>query len=235
MARTRPQTRLTELVETAADVFIQSRGYRRAQMEEFASRLGVSKGTLYLYVQSKEALFDLALRFADHPDTFEEPGALPVPTPESGATLAYVNSRMASDESFLAFASLATAAPSSDAHRELVDVIHALYNALYHNRRAVKLVDTCAADHPELGNTWYEAGRGGIASLLLPFIQTRVDAGHFAPVPDPGLAARYVLENCVFWAIHLHWDPHPESHNHERIEDTLIHFLVRGLVNEAGQ
>lgn len=229
MARTRPKTRLTDLVATAAEVFIRSRGYRRTQMDEIASRLGVSKGALYLCVESKEALFDLALRFADHPQTFDEPDTLPVPTPASGTTLAYVRSRMASDESFLAFAALATAASSGDASRELEDLIRALYRALYQNRRAVKLIDTCAADHPELAQMWYEAGRGSIVSLLLPFIQTRVDAGLFAALPDSELAARYVLETCVFWAIHLHWDPHPESHNHAHIEDTVIHFLVRGL------
>ena len=34
-------------------------------MDEVARQLGVSKGSLYLYVESKEALFDLCVRYAD--------------------------------------------------------------------------------------------------------------------------------------------------------------------------
>ena len=34
-------------------------------MEDIACSLGVAEGTLYVYVESKEALFDLVLRCAD--------------------------------------------------------------------------------------------------------------------------------------------------------------------------
>ena len=68
MARRTPPERLTRLVECATRVFIEQ-GYRRTQMADIAEALGVAKGTLYLYVESKDALFDLVARCADgeHP------------------------------------------------------------------------------------------------------------------------------------------------------------------------
>ena len=66
MPRQTPLDRLDRLVDVATAVFIE-RGYRRTQMADVAAALGVAKGTLYLAVESKEALFDLVVRFADAP------------------------------------------------------------------------------------------------------------------------------------------------------------------------
>jgi AcrR family transcriptional regulator len=59
MAR-RPETQLSDLIEAAIEVFI-AKGYRRTHMADVARAAGVSQGTLYNYVESKEALFYLIL------------------------------------------------------------------------------------------------------------------------------------------------------------------------------
>ena len=80
MVRRVPEQRIKDLLAAATVVFIE-RGYRRAQMADVARELGVAKGTLYLYVEGKAALFDAALRYAageiDDPDAL----TLPIPTP----------------------------------------------------------------------------------------------------------------------------------------------------------
>jgi len=66
------------------------------QMADVADALGVAKGTIYGYVESKEALLDTALRFADgHP--VPGPSSFPWKTPRAGATVAYVRERLASE------------------------------------------------------------------------------------------------------------------------------------------
>ena len=82
MARSVPLDRLDALVDAATGVFI-AQGYRRAQMADVAAVLGLAKGTLYLYVESKEALFDLVVRYADAPRPIPPPRQLPVPTPKA--------------------------------------------------------------------------------------------------------------------------------------------------------
>ena len=53
--------RLRELVEAALGVFCRQ-GYERAQVADVAKVMGVAVGTIYLYVEGKEALFDLVIR-----------------------------------------------------------------------------------------------------------------------------------------------------------------------------
>jgi AcrR family transcriptional regulator len=52
----RPDARPEEILEAALDTFRHC-GFARARLEEVAKRAGVSKGTVYLYFDSKEALF----------------------------------------------------------------------------------------------------------------------------------------------------------------------------------
>ena len=52
----RKQDRPGELLEAALDLFVE-KGFAATRVEEVALRAGVSKGTLFLYFQSKEELF----------------------------------------------------------------------------------------------------------------------------------------------------------------------------------
>src|SRR5437773_2024759 len=87
MARTRPVTRIDELADTAARVFT-TRGYRRTQMADVARAVGLAPGTLYLYVASKEALFDLVVQRA-----FRD-GEPPPPPPLLQRLTEYLERRM---------------------------------------------------------------------------------------------------------------------------------------------
>ena len=93
MARSTPPDRFDALIRAATAVFLRQ-GYRRTQMADVAEELGVAKGTLYLYVESKEALFEQALLHADRAEPIPLPRTLPIPTPRPGGTLRKVKQRM---------------------------------------------------------------------------------------------------------------------------------------------
>jgi AcrR family transcriptional regulator len=57
----RPEARPEEIIDAAEAVFSEC-GFDRAKLEEVARRAGVSKGTLYLYFDSKESLFRAMIR-----------------------------------------------------------------------------------------------------------------------------------------------------------------------------
>lgn len=57
----RKEARPAELTAAALALFVE-RGYAATRLEDVASRAGVSKGTLYLYFDSKEALFKAVVR-----------------------------------------------------------------------------------------------------------------------------------------------------------------------------
>lgn len=62
----RKDARPGELMSAALDVFAE-RGFAATRLEEVASRAGVSKGTVYLYFESKEALFKASVETAITP------------------------------------------------------------------------------------------------------------------------------------------------------------------------
>ena len=57
----RKEARPAELLEAALALFVE-KGYAATRVEEVAARAGVSKGTLFLYFPSKEALFKAVVR-----------------------------------------------------------------------------------------------------------------------------------------------------------------------------
>src|SRR5690349_15140009 len=65
----RKEARPAELAAAALDLFVE-RGFTATRLEDVARRAGVTKGTMYLYFDSKEALFKEAVRQAMIP-TFE--------------------------------------------------------------------------------------------------------------------------------------------------------------------
>ena len=57
----RKEARPTELTAAALALFVE-KGFSATRLEDVASRAGVSKGTLYLYFDSKEALFKAVIQ-----------------------------------------------------------------------------------------------------------------------------------------------------------------------------
>lgn len=59
----RKEARPAEILEAAMQVFVE-RGYAATRLEDVAARAGVTKGTMYLYFESKEAVFKEMVRTA---------------------------------------------------------------------------------------------------------------------------------------------------------------------------
>ena len=72
----RKEARPGELLDAALDLFVE-KGFAATRVEEVAARAGVSKGTLFLYFQSKDELFkavvreNISGRFPEWNDEFE--------------------------------------------------------------------------------------------------------------------------------------------------------------------
>ena len=75
-------TRRQAILDAALSVFAEH-GFEAARLDEVAARAGVAKGTLYLYFQHKEALFEELMRGAVAPviDTLSKVAANPAMPP----------------------------------------------------------------------------------------------------------------------------------------------------------
>jgi len=231
MARAIPADRFQQLVDCATQVFIEQ-GYARTQMADVAEAMGVAKGTLYLYVESKEALFDLVVRslHPEHPVT--TPSKLPHPTPRPGATQQYLRKRVAKQAPSPALLTALARKRVADPRAELAEVIREIYRSLSRNRRGIKLMDRSAQFHPELAAVWFDGGRGALIRGLSSYLKSRIERQLFRPVPDTDVAARVILETLVTWAVHRHWDPSPQKIDDQIAEDTVVQFIVGGLTPE---
>ncbi|MEX2207019.1 MAG: helix-turn-helix domain-containing protein [Myxococcota bacterium] len=233
MSRSIPKDRFHDLVEAATAVFLEQ-GYRRTQIADVAARMGLAKGSIYTYVESKEALFDCVLRYAEHAGPIELPGTLPVPTPPAEATLQLVEERLAEEGSLPALNAALARARVVDVSAELESVLGELYDSLARHRTAIKLLERCAHDYPELAKLWHRAGREGALSLLGRYLDDRARRGRVRRFEDGAVAARIVLETLVFWAVHRHWDPSPQSVEENSARRTVLAFLIGALVKNDG-
>src|SRR5262249_2247727 len=143
MARTIPPDRFQALLEAATAVFVEQ-GYRRTQVADVAERMGLAKGSVYTYVESKEALFDCVVRYADSARAIELPRTLPVPTPRPGATVAALKSRLEREGALPALTAALARDRVRDVHSELRAILAELYDTLARHRTAIKLLDRCA-------------------------------------------------------------------------------------------
>jgi AcrR family transcriptional regulator len=230
MARATPDDRLRAILRAATEVFI-AQGYRRTQMSDVSAAAGLAKGTLYLYFESKEALFDLVVRNADQDGPIDPAPELPVSTPQAGETLQYVASALAEGSTFPALQAGLSRRRVADVRTELEGILRELYSVLFQHRRGLKLIDRCAQDHPDLARLWFRGGREFLLDLLVQYFDRR--ASRLRPVPDRAIAARMVIENLVLWAIHRHWDPAPQRMDEKVAEDTVLQFLLDALVKEV--
>ena len=232
MARAVPPERFGKLIEAATKVFVE-RGYRQTQMSEVADALGLAKGTLYGYVESKESLFDAAVRFSDQVNV-TAPERLPLPTPPLASTANYIRDRLASEASELRLvAALAHPPAKADRAREFESIVRDLYRRMSRNRRAIKLVDRCAPEHPELAAVWFQQGRWAQVELLAEYVRRRSASGYLREVPSIPLAARMMLETITLWAVHMPWDPAPRAFGDHDVEDAVVDLVVHAYIKES--
>ena len=219
-----------KLVSAAAETFI-ARGFQRTQMQDVADALGVAKGTVYGYVENKDALLGAALRFADGVEPLPDVAELPVRAPEEGELAAMVADRLRGEIEQLWLVEALSKRRRGPLAVELGGIITNLYGTLSRHRVSIKLVDRCASELPELAEVWFGQGRSGLVLVLTEYLQRRKALRLPGPAP---LVARTILETCVLWAVHLHWDPARQGPlDTAAVPSTLAGLLTRGLLPEG--
>ncbi len=231
MSRPRAPHRLDDLMVAATRVFA-TLGYRRAQMADVARELGVSAGTLYLYAESKEALFDLVVRHGLAAPIAATGLVLPVRTPAPGATLAYL--RTAIDHAAhwpLLGAALQARAPK-DVAAELTAILGELAASMRRHRWGLIVLARSALDWPELAAVFVGGLRARILADLEAYLRRRMKGGKLRAVPDPTVAAIVINETLAFWVLHRLGDPGYAAIPDDLAERTAIDMLVHGLRRE---
>jgi AcrR family transcriptional regulator len=224
-----PPDRHAKLLDAAAAAFVEH-GFHRTQMDDVAERLGVSKGTIYRSVDSKEALFAEVIARADDPDH---------PGPAELSELPDLRAVAASmfNELTAAIAALELTAIVAERRRprsraavadEIERVTIELHRVMHARRTAIMVLDRCASEIPELTDIWFGEGRYALVDLWTDYLALRASA--IGTDVDRAILARTIVEIITTWSVKMPWDPVPRPYPDDTAAacGTMIRHLVTG-------
>jgi len=225
------ELRLAEILAAAIRVF-SAKSYRQAQMADVAREMGMSPGTLYNYVESKEALFHLLVARGFGRMPTRGPSEFPVRTPAPEETLALLKGRLLEGFSLPELdAALACKRPGN-ARVEFAGIVRELYRAVSRHRVGIVIVERSAHDWPELAALFYTGIRRDLLSRIDRYLVQRMGAGQLRRVPDTAAAARLIVETIAWFAMHRMHDPDSRDISDLSAEATLIDVLSLGMAKE---
>ena len=229
MPRPSPRERLASLATAATEMFGRL-GYRGTRTADVAARAGMSAGSLFTYVESKEALFHLV--FVSALDLLPEAPELPLPTPQPGETAALFAGALRDGQPSGLQAALAGGEPA-DVAEELRGIIGELYDTIAWAWPVLAVVERCSAEMPDLEAVWFGGGRGGIYTDLAEYLRERTATGRLRPVPDFPVTARVIGELATWFAWHRHEDRDAALYDDTTVRRTVIGFICAALVPQS--
>lgn len=161
----------TRDVARAALVCFTKGGFRLTQIADVSERMGVSVGSIYRYVESKEALFHIAaLEAVDR-----LPDELPTPVKVAGLqdTVAAIGGLISRDRLWPVLRAATKGAVPGGAKAEARAVAGELYDAISARARLISLLDRCAGDIPELAELFDRQIRHRLMNDLVIWVKRR--------------------------------------------------------------
>lgn len=227
MARSRPPARLDQILQAATRVFART-GLENSKMSDVAAEAGVSQGTLYNYVESKEALFRLLLdRGLGTPPP--PSSALPLRSPSATSLARRMDDAIAANFALPRLDKALAQRRVVDATTELAEVIDELYERTHATREAADVLERSARDVPELAAVFYGKVRRGLFERLERLVARRVATGHYQD-RDPRIVARLIAETVTTFARHIYGDVEPPSFDLATARAVVVETLVAGIV-----
>jgi len=228
MARTLSVQKLASIADAATDEFGRV-GYRRTRTADVARLAGIASGSVFTYVQSKEALFHLV--FVNGFGRLDDL-ALPLATPSAGETVALIENGLRSIPSPNLRAALAIDEPR-DVLAELRGIVEERYSILEGHWRVLRVIERCAVDVPELEAFYFGNLRVGSFGQLARYLDRRASAGLLRTMPDPAAAARIVSETITWFAWHRREDRDAHVYDDRVARETVLAFVCAALVPEG--
>lgn len=224
--------RLVSLATAATEVFGRL-GYRGTRTADVAIRAGMSAGSVFTYVESKEALFHLVflhglglLR--------EETPELPLGTPGPGETVALFGRAMREFSEPRLQAALRSKEPA-DVTQELRGIVEERYDLIERYWPLLAVIERCAVEMSEVEAVWFGAARNRFYSELAEYLTRRMASGRLRPMPDALVTARLITESVAWFAWHRRGGRDVELYDDQTSRDTVIEFVCAALIPDCAK
>lgn len=230
--RARREDRLEDVVRAGAGVLAR-RGYRRTQMADVASALGVSPGNLYNYVDSKDALFYLVLRrmLGERPD--EQPLEFPLTGTSVTVTTEWLARRLDFVSDFPELDRALSRRRVRDPRAEVEAIAGELFDVLSRMRLAVDMIERSVEDLPELAQV-FGAVRQELFARYERYLRLRARKGSIAAM-EPEAVAHLFVELCSWAARRRPNDPHAGAISDTTARRTLCRFVADALAPDTAR
>jgi AcrR family transcriptional regulator len=201
-------------------------------MADIAREMGVAHGSLYNYVESKEALFLLLVERWGHLDSDLADRELPIKTPSIRSIVNRLKQRV--DDTFPLPALEAALSHRHPANPglELEGVVRELFVRTEESREGATILERSALDVPELYHLFFEQLRRDLFDRMTRYVGTRMQDGDFHK-GDPTVTARFIIETVTFFARHRHLDPEPQRLDDDTVRNSIIALVTRSLAVTA--
>ncbi len=229
MPRKRSPGRIDRIADAATETFIRN-GFTQAKVTAIADSARVGPGTIYLYAESKEALYDLALRRAlEDPAIWDLKLPHPAPRPGEIADHAWRCLQNAAQFPRLWLAIDSSPPPPGEVRAELEGILHELGTWLHRYRRGIKLIERTAPDWPEVAQVFYRRfWRGGVRRVA-DYLARRVRERALAPGGDPLVRAHLLTETLAWMSVHRYWSDEAAALPDEPVAAAGYSLLLDGL------
>ena len=218
------------LIEAALGVFCRQ-GFERSQVADVAKAMGVAVGTVYLYVESKEALFDLVVRHtSEESPAWLDALEVPVRTPAPGSTVEYLRGVFGRENQWPALAAALGKERAEDLRGELEGILEEQYQLMSRYRMGLLLLTRSALEFPGLSEVFVLGLRQKLLTQLVRYLDSRSQAGQLRP-PKNSFASAAVITQTIAWAnLQRPFDPGLQALSEEEVEQAVIDTLIHGLI-----
>ena len=228
MVRPRSPEFVPRMLTAAARVFGRT-GLKQARMTDIAREMGVAHGSLYNYVESKEALFLLLVEQWGRPDLTLEDRELPLKTPSMASIVEQLRQRVHATFPLPSLDAALKRKKVADAQEELRAIVLELFLQTERSRDGATILERSAREVPELFGLFFEQVRRDLFARLTRYVAIRMTTGDFHAA-DPPTAARFIVESVTFFARHRFQDPHPQELDDDAVRQTIVDLVSRSLV-----
>ena len=205
-------------------------GYQRTRVADVATAAGLSAGSVYTYVNSKEALLHAALTrfFASPTEALPE---LPITAPPLAETLEAVRAGLARDAATPVLRAALHAEAPDDVGAELAEILEEMYTMLSGLWPVLAVLEKCAEDVPAIQEFYFGGQRRMHLSRFARYVQRRAAEGRLDGFGDPELSAQVAIEALTWHSWHRLEGFDEARFSGARSRGTVIQFAVKALVS----
>ncbi len=229
----RKKKQLEKIIESSIQVF-SDRGYRQAQMSHIAQEAGVAPGTLYLYFESKESLFNFLITYIFSSERNLDAISIPIKSSSwsfgiTSAKDAFVCSKLSA-----VIEEAIRERELRDIHKEFEEIVRTLFSTMATYRHGITILLQSSLNWPELAD-FYVSIIKHLVETLTVYLENRINQGLIRKVPNVSASARFILDTIAWFAVHRHRAMHQTVISEKVAEETVVDALVHAFIPQGLQ